>query len=304
MRRGRILILLGLVLAIGTAAAVFILLQGAAQQPTVDIEREEVVVAAQPIPEDDLVDGRLELKAVPVEMIPEGAVFDLEMTTGMLAAGPIPQGTVIHRDLLISPEDLAREGELGKLIEDGFEAVAFPISELSSVSYGIQPGDRIDVLMTFAFYEQDSDTQILEPLCPPICGGGTEDQGPLSTVQNARLATQLTLQDAYVLGVGRWDTGQPVGEEQQVASGQEPAAVEPPQYITLMLSPQDALVLKLAREMGASIDLAVRAQDDHQVFTTQQVTLDYIMARFGVSLPAKQPYTIQELNLSESLGLR
>jgi Flp pilus assembly protein CpaB len=62
-----------------------------------------------------------------------------------------------------------------------------------------------------------------------------------------------------------------------------------------MLAPQDALVLKLAREYGASIDLAVRAQDDHQQFTTQQVTLDYILARFAVTLPAKQPYTIEDV---------
>jgi hypothetical protein len=71
-----------------------------------------------------------------------------------------------------------------------------------------------------------------------------------------------------------------------------------------MLSPQDALVLKLAREHGATIDLAVRAQDDHQVFATQQVTLDYIMARFGVSLPPKQPYAIEGLNLGNNTGLR
>ena len=305
MRRGRILILLGLILAIGTAAAIFVLLQGATQPTTpTDVEREEVVVASQPIPEDELVDGRLEIRAVPVEVIPEGAVVDLEQTTGMLAAGPIPQGTVIHRDMLISPEDLAREGELGKLIEEGFEAVAFPINELSSVSYGVQPGDNIDILMTFVFFDQDADTQIREPLCPPECGGtGDDEKGALSTQQNPRLASQLTLQDVLVLGVGRWSFGQPSPEDEGVERG-EPAPVEPPSYITLMLSPQDALVLKLAREHGATIDLAVRAQDDHQVFTTQQVTLDYIMARFGVSLPPKQPYAIEGLSLGNNGGLR
>ena len=55
----------------------------------------------------------------------------------------------------------------------------------------------------------------------------------------------------------------------------------------------DALVLKLAREYGASIDLAVRAQDDHQQFATQEVTLDYILARFAITLPGKQPYSIE-----------
>jgi Flp pilus assembly protein CpaB len=297
MRRGRILILLGLILAVGTAAAVFILLQGATQQAAApEVARKSVVVAAQPIPEGEPVDGRLEVKDVPVEVIPEGALFDLSHTTGMLAAGPIPQGTIVQPDLLISPQQLASQGELGKLVEVGFEAVAFPIDELSSVSYGIQPGDDVDVLMTFSFVDVDQDSQILQPICPPQCPSVTgEEQGALSTDQRSRLVAQLTVQDARVLGVGRWSFAAPAPEATSTPPQGETPQAEPPEYITLMLSPQDALVLKLAREYGASIDLAVRAQDDHQVFTTQQVTLDYVLARFGISLPAKQPYGIENL---------
>jgi Flp pilus assembly protein CpaB len=134
-----------------------------------------------------------------------------------------------------------------------------------------------------------------EPLCPPLCPS-VEEAAPMVTEQRNRLATQLTVQDARVLGVGRWSYAAPPPEEEaaQGAEG-EPVQAQPPSYITLMLTPQDALVLKMAREQGASIDLAVRAQDDAQVFATQQVTLDYILARFGVSLPAKQPYSIERV---------
>jgi Flp pilus assembly protein CpaB len=104
------------------------------------------------------------------------------------------------------------------------------------------------------------------------------------------------LQDIEVLGVGRWvkEEVPPEQQDNQARAG-EPVPVELPRYITLMVSPQDALVLKLAREDNASIDLAVRAKDDGQEFTTQQVTLDYIMARFGVGLPAKQPYSLNAI---------
>jgi hypothetical protein len=44
------------------------------------------------------------------------------------------------------------------------------------------------------------------------------------------------------------------------------------------------------------MELAIRAEGDLQPFATQQVTLDYVMARFGVSLPAKQPYTIEHID--------
>jgi Flp pilus assembly protein CpaB len=153
--------------------------------------------------------------------------------------------------------------------------------------------------MTFYFLDVDQDLQMDEPICPPVCSGAEGEAGAMLTEQHPRLTAQLTLQDLRVLGVGRWRyKPQPTEEERERAEqeGEEPVATQPPQYITLMLTPQDALVLKLAREQGASIDLAVRATDDAQQFSTQQVTLDYIMARFGVSVPPKQPYRIQDIN--------
>jgi pilus assembly protein CpaB len=303
MRRGRILILLGLILALGTAAAIFVVLQNATT-PTEgeEVVREDVVVAIQPIGEDEPVEGRLEIQAMPVESIPEGALTSLENTGGMLAAGPIPQGTIIQRALLVSPEERMQEGELGKLIEPGFLAISIPIDEMSSVSYGVQPGDHIDVLMTFFFIDVDQELQIIEPVCPPICPGAEGQVEGTITQQRPRLVSQLILQDIRVLGVGRWEKEevltpeqQAQQEEQQQQQQGEPQVEALPRYVTVMVTPQDALVLKLAREYGASIDLAVRAQDDLQPFATQQVTLDYIMARFGLSLPAKQPYTIEDV---------
>lgn len=293
MRRGRILILLGLILAIGTAAAVYVIIQGMETQPE-PIETLDVVVAVQPIAEQEPVEGLLEIRPMPRTAIPEGALTSLEDTAGMLAAVPIRQDAIIYPDLLLTPQEAMRRGELGKLVEPGSLAIAFPIDELSSVSYGIQPGDHVDVLMSFFFIDLDQDSQMKEPLCAPLCPAPEGQTEAVVTGQIPRLATQLTLQDIEVLGVGRWIREETPPEEQDnQARGGEPVPVELPEYVTLMVTPQDALVLKLAREYGASIDMAVRAQDDAQQFVTQQVTLDYILARFGVALPAKQPYSLQ-----------
>jgi pilus assembly protein CpaB len=284
---------LGLILAIGTAVAVFIVIRSMQAEP-VEPDLEEVVVAVQPIAEEEPVVGRIELRSVPRDYIPQGALRSLDGTEEMVAAGPIPQGTILHPDLLLTPAELLEEGELGRLVEPGNLAIAFPITELSSVSYGIQPGDHIDVLMTFFFVDVDLDTQATEPLCPPLCPGAQGQTEAEVGGQRPRLATQLTLQDIKVLGVGRWVQEETPAEEadNQARTGEQ-IPVELPEYITVEMTPQDALVLKLAREQGASIDLAVRAQDDLQTFTTQQVTLDYLLARFGVSVPTRQPYSIE-----------
>ena len=302
MRRGRILILLGLILAIGTAAAVYVVVNSMEPSQTAEIELEEVVVALQPIAEEESVEGRIGLVAMPKDFIPEDAYRSLDGTGGLLAAGPIPQRAIIHPSMLISPEDLAREGKLGKLVEPGLVAVAFPINELSSVSYGIRPGDHIDVLMTFFFTDIDQETQIAEPICAPFCPGPEGETQAALGAQIPRPAAQLTVQDVEVLGVGRWAQELTPEQEQAQARAQaesdEPVPVQLPSYITVMVTPQDALVLKLAREVEARIELAVRAEDDAQPFTTQQVTLDYILARFGISVPTKQPYTLETLKVS------
>lgn len=300
MRRGRVLILLGLILAIGAAAIVFMMLQTTAQTAeTVEVPRESVVVAKQPIGEQESVAERLEIREVPSEMVQEGALRSLDGTQNMLAKGPIPQGSIVYREMLQTPEEMMQESSLSQLIDAGYVAVSFPIDELSSVSYGIQPGDYVDVLMTLPFIEIDQEQQIKQPMCPPSCPSATgEEQGAQDTDQRQRLVTQLTLQKARVLGVGRWAyETPPPGEDQNQASSQQatPAPVQPPKYITLMLTPQDALVLKIAREYGSRIDMAVRAAEDQQDFATQSVTLDYLLARFGIDLPPKQPYTIESL---------
>lgn len=302
MRRGRILILLGLILAIGTAAAVYVVVNSMEASQTAEIQLEEVVVALQPIAEEEPVEGRIGLVDMPRDYVPQGALRSLEGTADLLAAGPIPQGAAIHPDMLISPAELALEGELGKLVEPGLVAVAFPISELSSVSYGIRPGDHIDVLMTFFFKDIDPDTQITEPICAPFCPGPEGETEATLGTQIPRPAAQLTLQNIQVLGVGRWAQELTPEQEEAQAEAGEPVPVELPSFITVMVTPQDALVLKLAREMQARIDLAVRSEEDAQVFTTQQVTLDYILARFGVTLPTKQPYTLESLTASPSVS--
>jgi pilus assembly protein CpaB len=293
MRRGRILILIGLILAIGTAAAVYVVVQGFEQAQTTEVEFEQVVVARQPIAEEEPIEGLVGLADMPKDYVPQGALRSLEGTEELIAAGPIPQNAVIHPSMLISRAELAQEGALGKLVEQGLLAVAFPINELSSVSYGIRPGDHIDVLMTFSFMDIDQETQVTEPICAPFCPDG-QTQASLGA-QIPRAAAQLTLQNVQILGVGRWAQEMTAEQEQAQAQSGEPVQVELPQYITLMVTPQDALTLKLARELGAKIDLAVRSEEDAQTFTTQQVTLDYIMARFGVTLPARQPYTLESL---------
>jgi hypothetical protein len=96
---------------------------------------------------------------------------------------------------------------------------------------------------------------------------------------------------------------QPVAaDETQATPGAVPAegAVEPtattqpllvPDIVTLVMSRQDALVLKYALETGADIDLALRSVLDNEVtdVTTDSVTLQYIIDFYNIIQPPKMP---------------
>ena len=77
----------------------------------------------------------------------------------------------------------------------------------------------------------------------------------------------------------------------------ERAPIEP---LTLVVSPQEAMVLKYAHEAGADIDLVLRsANDSGQTLDTDMVTLQYIFDLYNMELPPRLPYGVTPLDLDE-----
>ena len=186
------------------------------------------------------------------------------------------------------------------------------LPRLLSVAYAVQPGDRVDVLACFWVYEMDKDFQsrlpnkigYIDPQNPskPVEGlagrpvvapGGVPGVEAPAEPQLPRMVCQWTVQNARVLGLGDW--GVPVIAPTPAPGGgptPTPAAALPT-VATLEVEPQDALVLKYARETGAQIDLVLRAAGDKESrFSTEAVTLQYLFERFRVALPPKLDYTI------------
>jgi len=60
--------------------------------------------------------------------------------------------------------------------------------------------------------------------------------------------------------------------------------------VTLIVTPQDALVLKWALETTASIHLVMRSAVDQDIYAQPEaVTLQYMLDRFQISVPPKLP---------------
>ncbi len=121
-----------------------------------------------------------------------------------------------------------------------------------------------------------------------------------SEVQRPRMVSQTLLQDAMVLQIGTFDTaGVPTataaatpaaGQTDQQAAA---AVVKPPDIITLVVSPQDAITLNFLMYNRAQITLALRGAGDDQRIQTEAVTLQYLMDQYNIPVPAKLPYGME-----------
>jgi pilus assembly protein CpaB len=175
MQRGRLLIILGIILGLATLAAVaFLVLGGGAEgilpsaetpvpeqvEPSEgeeEIPTTQVIVALQPIARgSEFVAGSIGRRDWPANNVPPDTIADEAETIGKVAKTEIVQGQVLVRSMLV---DRGVSGEASLNVPTGRVAVAYPFTRQSSVAYAIQPGDFVDVLITAFFIDVDEEFQ-------------------------------------------------------------------------------------------------------------------------------------------------
>jgi Flp pilus assembly protein CpaB len=304
MKRGRILTFLGIILGLVTMLAAFYILRGSQQPVTTptEVPKQKVLVVRQNVAQAEEIDpATAELQEFEKSQVPTDALVSPQELIGKLWARDIVAGTMLRQEMITDRASIVEKGiNASFLIPAGKVAVAFPIDELSSVAYALQAGDTVDMLITIQVVNLDPSTQIKLPV--PRTGNSVE--GQVIGQQVPRMITQLTLQDVTVLKIGDWaqpnpqpkasatPTPAPAGGQQAGQQGQNANAAGPT-IMTLLVDQQDALVLKFARESGATIDFALRGKNDHEIVTTEPLTLEYMIRRFNITPPEKLPYAIE-----------
>lgn len=201
----------------------------ATELPTIDI-----VVAIQPIARGQLINRDLvEFYTWPEEYAPQNAITSLEDVVGKIARTDIYREQPITR--LIITDTLSDLGAVGSdaaaLLPPGTRMVTVPIDSLTSGAYAIQPGDRVDAIISLLFVRLDRDMQSQYPNDRYFVGGSRDEQGnrtieiigPFNGREDTeqfgtigaldvlyrpsedprpRLTTQMTIQDALVVYAG------------------------------------------------------------------------------------------------------
>jgi len=240
-RRGRIFILIAIILILGVAALYLLVVRPqsqAAQSPaTTPAPAEDmgnIVMSVQAIPYGTILTNEV-LTTVPYprQMIVPGVFYtEISQVVGKRAKIDLDAKMPITSSLVMDQT----EGSLSSFkIPDGMVAVTIPmLNPVASVGYAPQPGDHVNVIATMMFVDVDSNFQSVLPnvtgrvIIPPgtpenpsavayIQGGGEgsdigraeQDQTlaqPIylqpSEAQRPRLVSQTILQDVMVLEVG------------------------------------------------------------------------------------------------------
>ena len=350
-RVGMIFIVLALILVIILGAAayfgkdIFFPAPVVAPLPTAEapvIKTVDIVVLTQNVSfGGSITDAALGFAPIPADRYVDGLYFKTkEQVKGRRARYQMQAGTILTTGML---SESAVGSYVSSQIPPGMVAISIPISQLTSVSYALQPGDHVSVLVALLLDELDPNFQTKLPnntasvtapgtgattdkgTAPSVLtltittGGGAQGRTELDPVlnkpvyvvgsesQRPRIVTQLLVSDAMVLGVGQFPLdGSPAGASTvatptpQAAPGgaQTPVPTKapppPPDQITLVVSPQDAVTLNyILLTKGAKLNLALRSAGDTVASKTEAVTLQFLMDQYNIPFPSKLPYGLE-----------
>jgi len=229
---------LGLILALGAAAMVFVVLQNAEAgardvAPPPPIPTTKLPVAARPLePGMKLSSADYIMKDFPLDLVPVSAISETATLDSQLLVRPVGQGETFRTDQFFGGQGAS----MSQQIKQGMVLFAFPIVDLMSQSDVVRDGDHVDLLLTL-----------------PLKGLRGED-----TEKDLGQATALTLQNIEVYKVLR------TAKKEDQPEGTATA-------LMCSVTPADAVILKYAKDSGGVIDFALRSQLDTEPFTAPYI---------------------------------
>jgi pilus assembly protein CpaB len=291
----------------------------------------DVVVAWNTVPRGfQMTEAELAIDKRLASEVGSNVIIDIDDAVGLYARREIYQGETLTADSLVRDPTLIGVESYGpsSLVPPGWVALAVPLDRLSSVAYGISPGDTVDIMLSFTLNAIDEQFQTLllnsAVFFLPETGGDEGGQqfviidplgrfeqiatGDLAHVQPSEsterpIPVSVILQGARVVQVGPWQPSLPVPPPTPTPDPEAPTPTPgggppptptppPPNVLLLALPPQQQLFLKYALEVNADIDYALRGVNDPQLYAIEGVDFNYLLRQFDITIPPNAEYTI------------
>ncbi|MCJ7434582.1 MAG: hypothetical protein MUO77_13940 [Anaerolineales bacterium] len=115
-----------------------------------------------------------------------------------------------------------------------------------------------------------------------------------SETQRPRVVCQTILQDAVVMRLGNFGVPQAASQPTDPTAAAQPVQPQPkPDIVTLIVSPQDSVILSYLVYTNAQIMLVLRNSSDKARQATEAATLQFLLSQYNIPIPAKLPYALE-----------
>jgi Flp pilus assembly protein CpaB len=297
-RSNRLVILVGVLLAVLAFVAIVILLNQQDQTPegTAPVE-ETVLVATQDIAIGDPVTPDVVMEeAIDPEAVKPTPLRSVSQVSGEPALFAIPSGSQV------TAEAIGRGPGTGiidipAMLEPGEKAVTFQVDRVTGADFLVKPGDSIDIVLSQSI-------SVLQETADSAANTDPESPPRFETVtglENQRTVKAI-LQDKRVLYVSttRAIAPEPVEDTNQdgvIDDNDEPPAQAAVDSVIIIFAgnDQDAEVIKFAQndlsEVG-QLTAVVRHGDDDEVEDTIGLTIDQLVEVYGLRIPS----IVEQLN--------
>lgn len=242
--RRTLIVVVSVVLAVVAGIVAYIYVSGADDRASEKVQLTKVYVAQVAIPKGttgEVAAASLTQKDFLTESLPPGTIQSPTEIQGQTAVADIPEGTPITTTLF------SATGAVGNVqsqldAAEGMEAVALPLDGVKGVNGLIQPGDRINLVISgsgtgqrAAYFMQNVKV---------LAVGTTTSSAPAAPPAGGTATAPVTSGGALVLEVNPIDVQRLVEAQvtgQQVFATLIPAAYQPPATPTATIGPENLL---------------------------------------------------------------
>jgi Flp pilus assembly protein CpaB len=250
--RSRLYIGVGLIIAVVAAASVYLVIRQASLVDETSAVRRQVVVAVRDIPSrKPIEEGDVAVRSVVADPTNESAYGRLDEVLNHVTGISIPAGQLITRNELAS----ATQGQAFSILEPGasfdpkgpdWRAVSVSVPDDRAVAGVLQPGQRVDLVVTMAINPEIGATP-----APATSPSEAVIPGP---------STKVTLQSITILA----RNGEMYILRADLATAEQIAELQ---------------------AAGGQFALVLRPEEDSRTATTLGSTIDRLLSEFGFPMP-------------------
>ncbi len=256
-------------------------------------------------------------------------VEERDTLLGKKARKDIEQGSIITSGDVVAPDQGVDVGGpiWANLIPAGKTAITIPIARLAAVGYGLSDGAHVNVIACMLMVDVDPSYQTVLPNSigavnvpldgespkqhpqtittnPPV-QGRVEIEPAFGTMgmyvipsenQRPRPVCQMIMQDVTVLRLGNFPLSQALPAQDVNQPTPTPVPVSQPtpfpDIVTLIVDPQEAVVLTYLVYTNTPLYLTLRNSLDSTRYVTESATLQFLLSQYQITPPVKLAYAL------------